>query len=288
MTLKAGIFGYPISHSISPPMHQAAFDHAGITAVYEAWETVPEALDAAVAALRADDTLGANVTVPHKQAVMASLDEVDDLARRIGAVNTIVHDSGRLRGTNTDARGFIDSLREYGGIEPAGADAVLVGAGGAARAAAHALAESGIGSLAIANRTLERAEALAAEISTLDVGARAVSLADAAFASACGAADLIVNSTSVGMLHGPAEGASPVPDGAIRAGCVVYDMVYNPPDTPLLRAAVGGGARAVGGLPMLVYQGAAAWEMWTGRDAPVGVMMDAARRALGLDGEGAS
>lgn len=288
MTLKSGIFGYPISHSISPPMHQAAFDHAGIAAVYEAWETAPEALDAAVAALRADDTLGANVTVPHKQAVMASLDEVDDLARRIGAVNTIVHDSGRLRGTNTDARGFIDSLREYGGIEPSGADAVLVGAGGAARAAAHALAESGVGSLAIGNRTFERAEALAAEISALGINARAVSLADAAFAGACGAADLIVNSTSVGMLHGPAEGASPVPDGAIRAGCVVYDMVYNPPDTPLLRAAADAGAVAVGGLPMLVYQGAAAWEMWTGRDAPMGVMMAAARRALGLDGEGAS
>jgi len=281
VTLKVGIFGYPISHSISPPMHQAAFDNAGIPAVYEAWETAPEKLGATVAALRADGVLGANVTVPHKQAVIANLDEVDDLARRIGAVNTIVHDRGKLRGTNTDARGFIDSLREYGGIEPSGADAVLVGAGGAARAAAHALAESGVGSLVIGNRTLERAEALAAEISTLSVGARAVSLTDASFADACGAADLIVNSTSVGMLHGPAEGASPVPNGAIREGCVVYDMVYNPPDTPLLSAASDAGARAVGGLPMLVYQGAAAWEMWTGRDAPVDVMMAAARRALG-------
>ena len=262
-------------------MHQAAFDHAGIVAVYEAWETAPETLGAAVAALRADDTLGANVTVPHKQAVMASLDEVDDLARRIGAVNTIINDGGRLRGTNTDARGFIDSLREYGGIEPSGVDTVLVGAGGAARAAAHALAEIGVGSLIIGNRTLERAEALAAEISALGVEARAVSLADAAFSDACGAAGLIVNSTSVGMLHGPAEGESPVPDGAIRAGCVVYDMVYNPPDTPLLRATADAGARAVGGLPMLVYQGAAAWETWTGQEAPVDVMMAAARRALG-------
>ena len=285
MTLKAGIFGYPISHSISPPMHQAAFDRAGIDAVYEAWETPPDALAAAVAALRDDGVLGANVTVPHKQTVMASLDSVDDLARRIGAVNTIVNDGGRLRGTNTDARGFIDSLREYGGMDPSRADAVLVGAGGAARAAAHALAESGVGSLTIANRTLERADALAAEIAALGAGVRAVSLSDAAFADACGAADLIVNSTSVGMLHGPAEGKSPVPDGAIRAGCVVYDMVYNPPDTPLLRAASDAGARAVGGLPMLVYQGAAAWELWTRQDAPVDAMMAAARKALGLDGD---
>ena len=283
VTLKAGIFGYPISHSISPPMHQAAFDRAGIDAVYEAWETPPDALAAAVAALRDDSVLGANVTVPHKQTVMESLGEVDDLAQRIGAVNTIVADGGKLLGTNTDARGFLDSLKEYGGMDPSGADAVLVGAGGAARAAAHALAESGVGSLTIANRTLERADALAAEIAALGAGVRAVSLSDAAFADACGAADVIVNSTSVGMLHGPAEGKSPVPDGAIRAGCVVYDMVYNPPDTPLLLAAADAGARAVGGLPMLVYQGAAAWELWTGQAAPVDVMMAAARTALGLD-----
>ena len=263
-------------------MHQAAFDRAGIGAVYEAWETPPEALASTVAALRDGGVLGANVTVPHKQAVMASLDEVDDLSRRIGAVNTIVNDGGRLLGANTDARGFLDSLREYGGLDPSGADAVLVGAGGAARAAAHALAESGVRSLTIANRTLERAETLAAEIEAQGVGARAVSLSDAAFADACGAADLIVNSTSVGMLRGPAEGASPVPDGAMREGCVVYDMVYNPPITPLLRAASGAGAVAVGGLPMLVYQGAASWTMWTGQPAPVDVMMDAARKALGL------
>ena len=284
MTLKAGIFGYPISHSISPPMHQAAFDRAGIAAVYEAWETAPDALAAAVAALRDDGVLGANVTVPHKQAVMASLDEVDDLASRIGAVNTIVNDGGRLRGTNTDARGFLDSLKEYGGMDPSGADAVLVGAGGAARAAAHALADSEVGSLLIANRTLERAEALAVEIKAQSINARAVSLSDSAFADGCASADLIVNSTSVGMLHGPAEGKSPVPDGAIRAGCVVYDMVYNPPDTPLLQAASNVGAWAVGGLPMLVYQGAAAWELWTGQPAPVDAMMAAARKALGLDG----
>ena len=156
MTIKAGIFGYPISHSISPAMHQAALDHAGIDATYDAWETPPDALARGVAMLRGDDYLGANVTVPHKQAVMEHLDEIDELATRIGAVNTIVNEGGRLLGSNTDAAGFIDSLRDEAGFAPSGLEAVLVGAGGAARAAAYALAMEGAVSLTIANRTLER------------------------------------------------------------------------------------------------------------------------------------
>ena len=282
MTLRTGIFGYPISHSISPPMHQAAFDHLGIDATYEAWETHPDDLGEGVRGLRDDLYLGANVTVPHKQAVMEHLDEVDDLARRIGAVNTIINSDGRLLGTNTDAEGFITSLNTHGNIDPTGLDAVLIGGGGAARAAAHALADAGIGSLTIANRTPERAQALAEEIENQGVTARAIALSDSEYASVCRKADLLINSTSVGMLHGPAEEASPVPDGAISAGCVVYDMVYNPPDTPLLKAADSAGSRVVGGLPMLVYQGAAAWSRWTGKDAPVDVMFKAARSALGL------
>ena len=282
MTLRAGIFGYPIRHSISPPMHQAAFNHVGIDATYEAWETHPDMLADGVSRLRDNLYMGANVTVPHKQAVMEHLDEVDDLARRIGAVNTIVNSDGRLLGTNTDAEGFITSLKIHGEVDPAGLDAVLVGAGGAARAAAYALADAGIGSLTIANRTPERAEALALEIAGYGPDARAIALSDSEYASVCNRADLLINSTSVGMLHGPAEDASPVPDGAISSSTVVYDMVYNPPDTPLLRAAKSAGARVVGGLPMLVYQGAAAWSLWTGRETPANVMLKAARGALGL------
>ena len=282
MTLRAGIFGYPIRHSISPPMHQAAFDHAGIDASYEAWETHPDALAKGVRGLRSGQYLGANVTVPHKQAVMEHLDEVDGLARRIGAVNTIINSDSRLLGTNTDAEGFITSLKIHGDINPSGLDAVLVGAGGAARAAAHALAYAGIGSLTIANRTIDRAQALADEIEVHGVDAQAMGLSDAGYASACRGADLLINSTSVGMLHGPAEDTSPVPNGAIRTGTVVYDMVYNPPDTSLLQNAESAGARVVGGLPMLVYQGAAAWSRWTGKDAPVDVMFEAARSALGI------
>ena len=263
-------------------MHQAAFDHAGIDATYDAWETHPNDLGYRVRRLRDDRYLGANVTVPHKQAVLEHLDEVDDLAGRIGAANTIVNSNGKLLGANTDADGFITSLKVWGDIEPAGLDAVLVGAGGAARAAAHALADSGIGSLTIANRTLDRARSLADEINVLGTEANAIGLSDTGFVSLCERADLLVNSTSVGMLHGPAEDASPIPASVITPGCVVYDMVYNPPDTPLLKSAEEAGARIVGGLPMLVYQGAAAWSRWTGRDAPVDVMFKAARRALGL------
>ena len=262
-------------------MHQAAFDHARIDASYEAWETPPDALANGVRRLRDDRYLGANVTVPHKKAVIEHLDEVDDLATRIGAVNTIVNSNGRLLGSNTDADGFITSLKEQGGIEPTGLNAVLVGAGGAAHAAAHALADLDIGSLTIANRTLDRAQSLAGEIAAQGIQTHAIGLSDAEFGAVCARADLLVNSTSVGMLHGPAEGVSPVPAGAISAGSVVYDMVYNPPETPLLKSAEQAGARVVGGLPMLVYQGAAAWSRWTGKEAPVDVMFNAARRALG-------
>lgn len=282
MTLQTGIFGYPIGHSISPAMHRAAFARAGVDASYAAWETHPDALADAVAKLRGDEYLGANVTVPHKRAVMAHLDEIDGVAREIGAVNTIVNRGGRLLGTNTDARGFIESLRAESGFDPRGADAALIGAGGAARAAARALADAGVRTLTIANRTPERAAALASEIAARGVSARGIGLDAPDFPAVCADSALIVNSSSVGMSGGPAEGASPVPPGAIARGCAVYDMVYNPPLTPLLAQAEAAGAKTVGGLPMLVHQGAAAWSLWTGIDAPVDAMRQAARAALGV------
>ena len=282
MTLLVGIFGYPIRHSISPAMHNAAFQHIGVDAVYEAWETAPNDLAEGVAALRGENCLGANVTVPHKQAVMEHLDEIDDLATRIGAVNTIVNRSGHLIGSNTDAPGFINSLKSEAGVSVSGLEVVLVGAGGAARAAAYALADEQAGALTIANRTVERAISLAEEIRRTGVETAALSIAAPEFAIACKRADLIVNSTSVGMLHGPAEGESPIPANVISPECVVYDMVYNPPNTPLLADTAKAGAQGMGGLPMLVYQGAAAWSRWTGREAPVGVMFQAAKEALDL------
>ncbi len=293
MTLRAGIFGYPIAHSISPAMHNAAFARIGFDATYEAWETPPDALAASVSRLRDGGYLGANVTVPHKRAVMDCLDETDDIAARIGAVNTIVIDGvidsatdgvtgGRLLGTNTDAYGFIRSLELEAGVEVSGMDVALAGAGGAARAAAYGLAAEGIDTLYIANRTLERARTLADEMAAQGIRARAVALSSSSFADICRHADLLVNTTSIGMLHGPAEGESPVPVDALRPGLVVYDMVYNPSVTPLLSAAQDAGATCVGGLTMLVHQGAAAFERWTGAKAPADTMLAAARDALGL------
>ena len=244
--------------------------------------TPPDALADAIAKLRGDEYLGANVTVPHKRSAMAHLDDIDAVAREIGAANTIVNKGGRLFGTNTDAYGFLESLRVESGFDPRGADATLIGAGGAARAAAYALANAGARSLTIANRTQERAAALASEISERGVSARGIGLDATDFANACAGSALIVNSTSVGMLGGPAKGASPVPRGAIERGCVVYDMVYNPMETPLLAQAADAGAQTVGGLPMLVHQGAAAWTLWTGQDAPVETMLEAAKAALGV------
>ena len=280
MTLKAGIFGYPLGHSISPAFQQAAFDHLGIDATYEAWETRPAKLDDAVSLLRSDAYLGANVTVPHKQAVRQHMDAIDPLAASIGAVNTIVKEDDRLIGHNTDAYGFIQSLKRGANFEPSGKHVVLIGAGGAARAAVYGLAQENIASLVIANRTPENAITLAKEMSDRLTDVYATSLYAQALTSFCSKANLIVNTTSIGMLHGPADGQSPISESLIPDHCLVYDIVYNPEDTPLLKTAQRAGARTLGGLPMLVYQGAAAFELWTGQPAPVEVMFEAARKAL--------
>ncbi len=280
VTQQVGLFGYPLSHSISPAFQQAALDHCAIPACYQRWAVPPEQLPAEVERLRADDRLGANVTIPHKEAVAGLVDEVDEVARRLRAVNTIVKAGGRLIGRNTDEYGFMRSLRETGNLDPAGKNAALLGAGGAARAAAFGLAAAGAARLTIANRTPERAEALAAEARRDGCEVVSAPAAADALAEVCGEADLVVNATSVGMRHGPAEGESPLPDGAIRQGAVVFDMVYTPTETPLLKQAAAAGARPVGGLPMLVFQGAASFEMWTGVEAPVRVMFAAAEAAM--------
>ncbi|MDO8673292.1 MAG: shikimate dehydrogenase [Dehalococcoidia bacterium] len=284
MTMIVGIIGFPLKHTISPVFQQAAFDHLHLDIRYEAWETEPQDLGKIVEQLRGNRYLGMNVTVPFKEVVMPLLDKIDDLARRIGAVNTVANRAGLLVGFNTDAAGFLRALRAVAGFEPGHTVAVILGSGGAARAVAFALADAGARRIYIVNRTLKRAEALVADLALNGVSGATVfarpwtdagSIRD--IIEEC---DLIVNTTSVGMKHGPAELRSPLEAGDIPSRALVYDIVYNPGVTPLLVEATKAGARTLGGLPMLVYQGAAALELWTGKEAPVGLMLAKAQEAL--------
>ena len=275
-----GIIGYPIGHSISPRFQQAALDRLSLPHRYLAYEVHPDAVGNFIASLRAEPALGINVTVPHKEAVMPFLDDIDDWAAEAGAVNTIVNRNGRLTGYNTDGYGFLRALTDEGGLDPAGRRVLILGAGGSARGVAQALIRAGAGRMDIANRTLTRAESLAELCEQRGVPAAAIPLDSDQLAHAAASADLIVNCTSLGMWHGPDETASPITARQIPSGALVYDLVYNPMLTPLLREAELAGANTLGGISMLVYQGAASFELWLDRPAPVSAMMDAALAAM--------
>ena len=272
------LLAHPAGHSVSPAMQQAALDALGLEARYEALDVPPDALAAAVAALRSPPWWGANVSVPHKESVVPLLDELRPTARRLGAVNTIVREGDRLVGDNTDLTGFARALDALGAFG-AGTAAVVLGAGGAARAVVAALRDRGA-TVAVANRSVARAEALVAE---LGAGGAFV-LAAGDLVSAVRGADLLVQTTTVGMAGGPA--GSPLPDGVVPEAGAVVDLVYRPARTPLLRAATAAGLVVQNGLPMLVWQGAAAFEAWTGRPAPADAMGRAAEAALGGPGRG--
>lgn len=250
-----GLLGNPVEHSLSPPMHEAAYDQLGIDAKYVTFEPDP---DAATAAVKAAETLGIsglNVTIPFKQDVLASV-EPDGLAERIGAVNTIDFTADGPIGYNTDAVGAVRALREHD--VTLDGTAVVVGAGGAGRAVAFGLADEGM-TVEIANRTVERAHELADDVpgaSGHGLDSLSTLLADA---------DVLVNATSVGM----DEDRSPVPADALHGDLAVLDAVYSPIETRLLREASATGARTVDGAWMLLYQGVEAFERWTGREAPV-------------------
>ena len=280
MDTSLGIIGYPIGHSISPVFQQAALDYLGIDAAYRAHEVAPEEVAGFVNGLRSPGVLGINVTVPHKEAVIPHLDEVDEWASSAGAVNTIVNRDGRLTGHNTDGSGFLRSLREAAGFDPTGRRILVLGAGGAARGVVLALVRQQAGHLTIANRTVERAQRLAELAQSGGVEADATGLSGSEAGDAAGSADLIVNCTTIGMSHGPDEQGSPLSREQIPPTALVNDLVYNPLETPLLREAAAAGASLLGGIHMLVYQGADSFEMWTGQPAPVDVMLEAATRAM--------
>ena len=280
MTRTVAILGYPLGHSLSPIFQQAAFDYYSMDLRYEAWQTHPDNLEEAVLRLRGPEALGANVTVPHKETITSYLDRIDDWARSIGAVNTVVNQNGMLSGYNTDTQGFLRALKEEAAFEPLGKTVLLLGAGGSARAIAFALRQEQVGFITIANRTLERAQALARDLGSEIPHVEAIALSQEALAEVVSRADLIVNCTSLGMKHGPGESQTPLKADILPRDVLVYDLVYNPPETPLLGEAKKAGARTLGGLPMLVHQGAASFRLWTGKEPPVEVMMKAAREGL--------
>ena len=259
-------------------MHNAAFAALSLNWCYVGFPVPRDRLGEALRGLAALGVAGVNVTVPHKEAALAYLDETSDEARGIGAVNTIRNDGGRLFGYNTDGAGMLDALRADARISVEGKRAVIIGAGGGARAAAFALTAAGAEAVAIANRNWDRAASLADSVRRAfpRCAVDAVALEGATLAAALDEAALLIQATPVG--GDGQRAASPVPARALRPDLFVMDMVYDPLETTLLREARARGCRTLGGLPMLVYQGARALEIWTGRPAPVEVM----REAVGL------
>jgi shikimate dehydrogenase len=263
-TVLCGVILHPAGHTRSPAMHNAAFAALGLDAVYTAFDVLPEHLASAIAGARALGIRQLAVSIPHKMAALEHVDEVEPVARHIGALNTITAVGGRLRGANTDWIGAVRALEREGPL--ADRDAVVLGAGGAARAVVYGLLERGA-RVRILNRTADKAAALSRALGAAGSG----SLAELPKLPC----DVIVNTTSVGL----GADASPVDPRGIRPGCVVMDAVYEPAETRLLRDARARGARAIGGKWMLVHQAAEQIRIWSGREAPVDVMAEAFDRA---------
>jgi shikimate dehydrogenase len=279
-TRLVAVLGWPVEHSGSPAMHNAAFVASGLDFAYVPCAVHPDDLAPAVAGLRALRFAGANVIIPHKQAICRHLDELDESARIVGAVNTIRRVESRLVGYNTDGPGLIRSLGDAD-CEVEGRRAAIIGAGGAGRAVAWAVARAGAADVAIINRTPSKAEDVARLVNAAvgrDV-ARPYPLADPVNREVIGRADLIVDTTDVGMY--PNVDVPPVvPADWLLPKHVVCDITYNPRETVLLRAARERGARTVDGLGMLVHQGAVGFELWTGEAAPIAFMRGALEAAL--------
>ncbi len=283
---QVGIIGFPVAHSLSPRMQQAAFDACGIAARYALWETAPADLPTRIASLRAPEILGANVTIPHKSAALEYIDACDPLAARVGAINTIVNRNGHLIGYNTDVGGLMQALaaNKDRPFDSQGKSAIILGTGGAARAAAVGLLEGGVAELTLLGRTeahvdsfIEHLQASAAAVSTsIPARLHAAILGSPEVNQFLARADLLVNATPVGLHE--ADQQVLVDVDCVSPGALVMDMIFNPPWTPLLRAAQARGCAALNGLSMLLYQGALAFELWTGQAAPLEVM----QQALGL------
>ena len=274
-TRIVGVFGFPVKHSASPAMHNAAFRACGLDYVYLAFEVVPENLGDALLALPALGISGANLTIPHKEKAVQYMNELSEEAASIGAVNTVVIESGKLKGYNTDIEGFVKSLSEDAGFAPEGKKVVIFGAGGGSRAVLFALAHAGVSEVTIASKPLNQADKLASEIAQKfpEVKIKAIPFDSGSITEEISSCSLLVNATPLGM-----KGEIPISNTkCLHEGLTVYDLVYTPLSTPLLEEAKKRGAQAVNGLSMLVYQGAASFKLWTGVEPEISVMKQAAR-----------
>jgi len=276
-TRVCGIIGDPVDHSLSPVMHNAAFEELTLAFVYVAFRVRREELREAIIGTRSLNLLGLNVTMPHKNAVMRYLDELDPTARSIGAVNTILNNKRRLIGHNTDGIGALKALIEND-ITPNGKKLLLLGAGGAGKAIAFHAAQD-VEELVILNRTPQKAKKLA-EVLRREFNKKinGNALSTEIIKEELRDADILVNATSVGM-H-PDIDQSLVPPSLLRPDLCVMDIVYNPLETKLAKDAKAVGAKVVSGIEMLVYQGAASFEIWTNHPAPVKVMKQAVLNKL--------
>ena len=271
-----GLIGHPVEHSFSPPMHNAAFAELGLDYAYVAFDVNPNNLKSAIEGAKSLNIKGFNVTIPHKIEVMQYLDELDEVARLIGAVNTI--DFKNLKGYNTDGIGAVRAIEEVSSIK--GKDVVVAGAGGASRAISFYLAKFGADSITILNRNVNKAQNLANDVleSDLigDIGADSISEID----NCLKGADILVDTTPLGM--DPHINDEPIAKAdSMHEDLVVFDAVYNPNETVLLKEAIEAGAKPVYGIKMLLYQGAESFKIWTDRDAPIDVMQKALNEYLG-------
>ena len=273
-----GLIGHPVEHSFSPPMHNAAFDELGMDYAYVAFDVNPKNLQSAIEGAKSLNIRGFNVTIPHKIEVMQFLDEIDEVASLIGAVNTI--DFKNLKGYNTDGIGAVKAIEEVSSIK--NKNVVVAGAGGASRAISFYLAKYGAESLTILNRNVDKAQGLAGDVSDSglinDVNAGSISEIGRYLANA----DILVDTTPIGM-HPNIDDAPIALVSDMHEDLVVFDAVYNPNETVLLKEAIKAGAKPVYGIKMLLYQGAESFRIWTGRDAPVDAMEKALKDTLNLE-----
>ncbi len=275
-TKLVGLLGNPLGHSFSPAMHNRAFDRLGLNFFYLPIEVKPENLKDVARGISRMNFAGYNVTIPHKVGIMEHLDNIDELAQGIGAVNTVTIENGVSTGHNTDGLGYVLSLESEADISVEGKTCFIAGCGGAARAVAMTLAFRNVGKIFLCNRTEQKAHDLSAEINeNVRPCCEVVSMTTAAIKPVLSRTDVLINTTSIGM-H-PEEDRMPIDAGLIPEGIVVSDIVYNPLKTKLLKVAAEKDCTIVTGLGMLVYQGAEAFRMWTGTEPPVAEMFAVVR-----------